>query len=213
MLFRLSWAWSAFPNIKALLWDHLISLWSWYHRNKAESTASFYIVTLGSFFTFISAFKRSICIICLLQALPINVSIGFFFAHFVMSSVILPKKAAFFTLCSFFCNTLSESPPNFYHPSENPHFSEDSTWDTHSILLLFLQTISIGPEATETLLSSKSFPAASMADACFLNFLVHQRRAIGFLEHSRIHVQRKGRRGVLQKKLCTPTPSFSLLSS
>lgn len=148
--------------------------------------------------TFISVFQRWHIIsyhIDLPPALLIKLSFGFFFAKTnKMSTVILSKWAVFFTLWSIFCSNLSESSANFYHSSETPNFSEDSSWDSLSILLLLLQLLSIRPEATETPPSSNSFPAASTAIACFLNFSVHQRGARGSREHAG---NAKGRRDVL----------------
>lgn len=65
---------------------------------------------------------------CLLQALLIKLSFGFFFAKMnKITTVILSKWAVFFTFWSIFCSNLSESSFHFYHPSENPNFSEDSS--------------------------------------------------------------------------------------
>lgn len=144
----------------------------------------------------------------------INLSSGFFFAKMnKMTTVILSEWAVFFTLKHFLEHSFWILTQFFYHPSETPNFSEDSSWDSLSILLLLLQLLSIRPEATETPPSSNSCPAVSIAIACFMNFSVHQRRARGSLEHS--GMQRKGRRrssfdGV--KKPCAPTPSLSLIS-
>lgn len=166
------------------------------------------------FCTFISTFERSSCITDLPQALLINLSFGFFSAKMKkMSAAIFSKWAVFFTFWSIFCSSFSEFSPNFYHPSENSNFSGDSSWESHSILLLLLQLPSIRPGATETPLTSNSCPAASTAIACFLNFSVHQKKLIsGAFRNAEKGKERCSSFGGA-KKLCTLTWSLSLVSS
>lgn len=127
-----------------------------------------------------------------------------------MSAAILSKWAVFFTFWSVFCSSFSEFSPNFYHPSENSNFSGDSSWDSHSMLLLLLQLPSIRPGATETPLTSNSCPAASTAIPCFLNFSVHQKKLIsGAFRNAEKGKERCSSFGGA-KKLCTLTQSLSL---